>query len=175
LGLPLSLRTPLFLLLGDSRPPSRYHRAMREELTDTFRAALASAQTAARQLNQDFISTDHLMLGLLSTDGEGTRTLHNVHAEADTVKAALLEQLPKGELAPVVTGDLPLSPKAQRAINGAIVKAQAMREPRVSTRFLLMSLIDEPGTAICKALDKAGTDVDALQPKLAEKPIAVEA
>ena len=135
-------------------------------------AARGAAAHLERELGLGSLERVELMLRLGNTCG--VRLPDRVVAEADTVKAALLEQLPKGELAPVVTGDLPLSPKAQRAINGAIVKAQAMREPRVSTRFLLMSLIDESGTAICKALDKAGTDVDALQPKLAEKPIAVE-
>lgn len=148
---------------------------MREALTDTFRAALASAQTSARALNQDFVSTEHLMLGLLDTDGEAARMLRTVHAEPEKVKACLLAALPHGEKPPVVTGDLPLSPKAQRAINDAIVKAQAMRESRVSTRFLLLSLLDESKTAIHEALKKSGTDLDALQPKLAEKPASSEA
>lgn len=147
---------------------------MREALTDAFRAALASAQIFARDLNQDFVSTEHLMLGLLGTDGEAVRTLRAVHAEPEEVRAALLSALTHGEKPPVVTGDLPLSPKAQRIINGAIVKAQAMRESRVSTRFLLLSLLDESTSASHEALKKSGADLDALQPKLAEKPASPE-
>ena len=37
---------------------------MREALTETFRDALAAAQSAARELNQDFVGTEHLMLGV---------------------------------------------------------------------------------------------------------------
>src|SRR5206468_11546701 len=42
------------------------------------------------------------------------------------------------------------SPKAQRVINGAIVKAQALREAKISTRYLLLSLLDDPETLVQK-------------------------
>src|SRR5258707_11817917 len=105
---------------------------MREDITDTFRLALGAAQTAARELNQDFVGTEHFMLGLLATDGEAVHALRTSHGEAETLKTALQHILPRGEKPPIVTGDLPLSPRAQRIINGAIVKAQAMRESRVT-------------------------------------------
>jgi ATP-dependent Clp protease ATP-binding subunit ClpC len=150
---------------------------MREELSDTFRQALDAAQSAARELNQDFVGTEHLMLGLLETapDGEAAKVLHAAHAEPMAVSAALRAALPVGDHPPVVTGNLPLSPKAQRIVNGAIVKAQAMRETRVSTRFLLLSLLDEPQTAARHALDTVGADVEAMLRKLAEKPATAEA
>src|SRR5947207_1499858 len=117
---------------------------MREALTQTFRLALQSAQSAARQLHQDFVGTEHLMLGLLGTDGDAARAMRSAHADPAQVNTALRAALPCGAEPPVVTGDLPLSPKAQRIVNGAIVKAQAMRVTQVSTRFLLLSLLDEP-------------------------------
>jgi ATP-dependent Clp protease ATP-binding subunit ClpC len=148
---------------------------MREALTDAFRLALQTAQSSARELNQDFVGTEHLMLGLLGIDGEAARAMRAAHGDPEQVKSALRAALPRGEESPVVTGDLPLSPKAQRIVNGAIVKAQAMRETRVSTRFLLLSLLDEPDTAVREAMNKAGTDVDTLQRKLAERPPTTEA
>jgi ATP-dependent Clp protease ATP-binding subunit ClpC len=147
---------------------------MREAITDTFRKTLSEAQSAARALNQDFVGTEHFMLGLLTTDGEAAQALITSHGEPAKLRTVLQQALPRGEQPPVVTGDLPLSPRAQRAINGAIVKAQSMRESRVSTRFLLLSLLDEPGTLMRDALDKCGVDFDVLQPKLAEKPATLE-
>ena len=147
---------------------------MREALTDTSRNALAAAQTAARELNQDFVSTEHLMLGLLGGDGEAIAALQAAHAEPAKVAIALRGALPCGEQPPVVTGDLPLSPKAQRLVNSAIVKAQAMRESRVSTRFLLMALLDETQSPVRQALNEAGGDLDSLEPRLAQKPANAE-
>jgi ATP-dependent Clp protease ATP-binding subunit ClpA len=149
--------------------------AMRETFTNTLRSALAGAQAAARSHNQDFVGTEHLMLGLLDGDGEAVRTLRAAHAEAPRLRSSLDGGLPRGAEPPVVTGDLPLSPKAQRVINGALVKAQSLREPRVSTRLLLMSLLDDVPPAVRAALDAGGVDTETLAAKLAERPVAAEA
>ena len=148
---------------------------MRETFTDTLRLALAAAQAAARAHQQDFVGTEHLMLGLLGgTDGEACRTLRAAHAEPPRLASKLDGRLPRGVEPPVVTGDLPLSPKALRVVNGALVKAQALREPRVSTRLLLLSLLDDVPAAVRAALDECGVDTDTLTATLAERPGTAE-
>src|SRR5580658_2576330 len=147
---------------------------MHQDLTLSLRRSLDAAQAAARERCQDFVSTEHLMLGLLDTDSDALHALRSAHAEPQSLKSALLATLPHGKPPPVVTGDLPLSPKAQRVINGAIVTAQVLRESHISTRFLLKSLLDEPQSVIRHALEKAGVDIDALVPSLAEKPSSPE-
>jgi ATP-dependent Clp protease ATP-binding subunit ClpC len=148
---------------------------MREAFTDTLRHVIASAQTGARRLNQEFVGTEHLLLGILECDScEAARALQrNGLAPAD-LRAAMLRILPKGAHPPVVTGDLPITPKAQRAINGALVKSQTLRSPRVSTRFALLSLLDEPDTVIRDVFKSAGADLDQLQRLLVEKPVDEE-
>lgn len=148
---------------------------MREEFTKTLHDMLSESQREARQQNQDFVGTEHLFLGLLHCgECEAARALQKSNVNRSELMNKLQRLLPKGEQPPVVTGDLPFSPKAQRAINGAMVKAQSMRQPKVSTRFVLLSLIDEPQTVIRDALHHAGADVEQLQRLLAETPIEGE-
>jgi ATP-dependent Clp protease ATP-binding subunit ClpA len=78
--------------------------------------------------------------------------------------------LPTAADTPVISGDLPLSPKAQRAIHGAIAKAQALRETRISTRFLMLSLLDEPHTLVRGAINAGGGDINQLRQALVESP-----
>jgi ATP-dependent Clp protease ATP-binding subunit ClpA len=47
------------------------------------------------------------------------------------------------------------------------VKARALRQPRVSTRFLLIAILDEPNTISREVFRDAGADLDQLQRKLA--------
>ncbi|MGH7214938.1 MAG: Clp protease N-terminal domain-containing protein, partial [Tepidisphaeraceae bacterium] len=47
--------------------PNGGRSPMREAFTDTLSRAIAAAQTEARQLNQEFVGTEHLLLGLLDT------------------------------------------------------------------------------------------------------------
>ena len=148
---------------------------MRETFTQTLRSALSAAQVAARSHDQDFVGTEHLVLGLLAGDGEAVRALRAAHADPPRLLAQLDDGLPRGTEPSVVTGDLPLSPKAQRVINGALVKAQGLREPRVSTRLLLLSLMDDVPPAVATALAACGVDTETLTTKLAERPATAEA
>jgi ATP-dependent Clp protease ATP-binding subunit ClpC len=148
---------------------------MHETFTRTLRQALARAQTKARDLNQDFVSTEHLLLGVLDEGtGEAVRLLQLNDIATGPLQSAMVRGLPCGKETPVVTGDLPLTPRAQRAINLAIVKAQSLQERSVSTRMVLIALLDEPGTALHQALGAAGADLDKLMNALMRKPEKAE-
>ncbi|HTL29643.1 MAG TPA: Clp protease N-terminal domain-containing protein [Tepidisphaeraceae bacterium] len=148
---------------------------MREDLTDTLRNALQIAQQEARLLNQDFVGTEHLLLGMLGCGTcEAGRALEAHHVPRAKLREALMKLLPKGEQEPVVVGDLPFSPRAQRLINGAIVKAQAMRQPKVSTRFVMLSILDEPQSLARDALKACGADTEHLERTLAQDQVEVE-
>ena len=150
---------------------------MRQGFTDTLRHVIASAQATAHKLNQEFVGTEHLLVGILECNTcEAARSLQRNGLDPTELRTAMLKVLPKGSQAPVVTGDLPLSPKAQRAINTAIVKSQALREPRVSTRFALLALLDsdEPQSVIRDVFKGRGADLDQLQRLLVEKPAEEE-
>ena len=148
---------------------------MREDLTVTVRQTLEQAQAEARALNQEFVGTEHLLLGIIRDEAaEATRALRTGQVRPEALRSALMNALPRGKVPSVVTGQLPLSPKAQRAINDAIVRAQALREARVSTRLVLLSLLDEPETVARQTLRACGADVEHLARLLAQRPEQAE-
>jgi ATP-dependent Clp protease ATP-binding subunit ClpC len=137
---------------------------MREEFTDRLRLALDQAQNEARGLNQDFIGTEHLLLGLLAAeDSEAVAGLKLADVGLGELRKKLVEALPRGEHPPVVTGDLPLSPKARRTINTALVNTQRAGLTRVSTRQLLVSLLEDCETVMRSVMRGVGADLDHLQ------------
>ena len=139
---------------------------MREALTQQLSQALAQAQQEARALNQEFVGTEHLLLGLLSAGDDDTEALAGLKlagVERDALRKRVTESLPRAERSPGITGDLPLSPNAQRAINVAVTKAQSLGSPRVSTRMLLGALLDECQTLVRPAMRAVGADLDHLQ------------
>jgi len=140
---------------------------MREQFTDSLRRALEIAQAEARRLNQEFVGSEHLLLGLLACETCTASRIIEQQVDRTCLHDTLLKALPRSQEDPVVTGQLPLSPKSQRLINEAIVKARALRQPRVSTRFLLIAILDEPNTISREVFRDAGADLDQLQRKLA--------
>ena len=145
-------------------------------LSDGTRKVLDQAQHEARALNQEFVGTEHMMLAILQASGTlALRTLRQHHVDKDAVRSQLLSVMPYSDSAPVVTGNLPLSPKAQKTINSALVMSRSLREPKLSTRVLLLALMDEPKTALIDALRNTGVDVEELLRALAETPSEAEA
>jgi ATP-dependent Clp protease ATP-binding subunit ClpC len=149
---------------------------MHQPLTDSARKVLDQAQAEARALNQEFVSTEHLLLAMLQVPGtQASRALRLHHVDKDALRTQLLSVLPYSENAPNVTGALPYSPKAQRVINSSLVMARSLREAKVSTRVLLLALLDEQGSQLLQAMQTIGADVEPLLRGLAEKPTDTEA
>jgi len=144
---------------------------MREQFTQHLRQVLDAAQRAARDLNRDFVSAEHLILGVIDTaDCDAARAIERNEVNLPELRNRLMRTLPSGDNPPVVMGELPLSPKAQRAVHHALVLAQRGGEPVVSSRLLLCSLLEEPDTAVRDSFRSSGADLDLLQRKLSEPP-----
>jgi ATP-dependent Clp protease ATP-binding subunit ClpC len=150
---------------------------MREVFSTQLRGALDRAQEAARALDQDFVGTEHLMLGLLEGDAttEAADALRRHEIDVASLRRRLSGALPRGADPVVVRGILPLSPKAYQCVDWALTKARSACSERVSTRLLLLALLDEADTQIIQSLRDEGADLDVLRRLLAEQPAQAEA
>lgn len=149
---------------------------MREQLTDAARRALDAAQAQARALNQDFVGTEHLLLGVLDDHAsDAGKLLAASKIKPNELRHRLMDMLPKGEKPPIVSGPLPLSPKAQHVLNTALVKAGNGRLGRVPTRLLLLALLNESGTGVTESFRGVGADIDHLKQSLHTTPPEPEA
>ena len=144
-------------------------------LTETLARVIANAQGEARRLNQDFIGTEHLALALLDLDdSEAGRVLAQMNVQSGYVRNALVHAMPAGQDPPVVTGRLPMSPKAQRLVTHAIVAAQAAAKAKVSTSTMLAVLLAENKGVVCEAFRRSGADGSELIKALKEREVAPE-
>jgi ATP-dependent Clp protease ATP-binding subunit ClpC len=136
---------------------------MRLGFTETFSAALLRADEQARRHGQDFVGTEHLLLGILTGKAGDAFKALQAETEVEQLLPNLTRALAKSDEPVLVTGRLPLSPKGQRAINSAISTAQAAGQTVVSTRFLLLSLLEEPESAVGQIIAASGADLDELR------------
>jgi ATP-dependent Clp protease ATP-binding subunit ClpC len=136
---------------------------MRLGFTETLAAALLHADEQARKFGNDFVGTEHLLMGILAgKSGDAFRSLQ-AETNVEQLLPELVSALPAGGKRPLITGRLPLSPKAQRVVNTAISEAQAAGQSAVSTRFLLLALVGESDSAVCDILTNGGADMDELR------------
>jgi ATP-dependent Clp protease ATP-binding subunit ClpC len=138
---------------------------MRLAFTDTMTAAVREAEEEARRLGQETVGAEHLLLGILDQkSSEAMRVLASA-VNVTQLRRLLDKKLPCAAES-MVTGRLSFSPLAQQAVNSAISAAQAAGMSKVSTRFVLAALLDEPPLAVVEAFRAAGADLDELVPQL---------
>jgi ATP-dependent Clp protease ATP-binding subunit ClpC len=144
--------------------------------TETLGKIFSSTQQEARRLNQEFVGIEHLAMALLDDDNsEAVRVLTQMNVSSGYVRNTLGHALPQGAEPPIITGNLPLSPKVQRLITSAICTSQASGQAKLSSRYLLSSMLDEASGVVCDAFRRNGADTDELARALRERDVTPEA
>lgn len=152
---------------------------MQDRFEPELRAALNRARLIAQRQGVHQISTAHLALGLLTTDGQGqpptvaAQVLQGVGADVPTVGSTLQQGLATGEVRffPVNMG---FDEGGARAIQLAIGGAQQMAHAGLGSDHLLAALMQEPDGPLPKALAPLEVDpkrvLDGLGPIFRARP-----
>jgi ATP-dependent Clp protease ATP-binding subunit ClpC len=137
---------------GDARAHRR--RVTLDRFTPRARWVVPEAEAAARGLGDDFIGTQHLLLGLLADRGSIAAgalravdvTLARVRDELDRVRPPRNRQRP---------GSLPLTPRARRVL-GSIRTSRHYGHRQVGPEHILLALVDEDDGVALRVLDQLG-------------------
>jgi ATP-dependent Clp protease ATP-binding subunit ClpB len=127
-----------------------------EKLTEKAQEALQEAAESARNLGQQAIEPEHLILALIrQQDGVGRTLLERAGVSVQALEPALVsvvERLPKvsGAAQPYLSSSL------QKALDQAEQEAGRLKDEYISTEHLLLALADT------KTLKEAGAKHDAL-------------
>ena len=136
---------------------------MLNPLTDQALRVLAHAQDEARSLNHTFVGTEHLLLGLLHGDsGTSAVTLQNLGLDLAAVRREIEKLVQRGSQPPS-PGELPLTPRAQRAIQFAAEEACFVGQKQISAEHLLLGLFREPDGVAGQVLRNLGLNLEKLR------------
>ena len=114
--------------------------------------AIEFAQYMARDLAQDYIGTEHILLGLLH-EREGLA--------AKAMVASQEAEYPSDN--PYYT------PRAKRVMEGAFEEAQSLGHNYIGTEHILLSLLEETEGAAVEVLELMGVNPDALQDEVMDR------
>lgn len=138
------------------------------QFTQSAQTALRLAQGAAGQLGHSYVGSEHILLGILSSeDSLARRCLHEQGVSAERVRQTLISFVGKG-----LSGMPPsqgLTPRARRVIETAAQECAAAGGVSVGTEHLLLGLLREEGTMAARILHVLGTDVRRLQATLLQR------
>ena len=142
-----------------------------DRFTKRARRALTLAQEEALRLNHRYIETEHLLLGLVHTDGgRAMKVLRALGVEPNQVIRAVERTAPRGERAPF--GQPSLAARAKRAVELAVDEARLTGDSAIGTAHLLLGLAREGEGAAIRVLSGLGVNLDQLRTQTAREMLA---
>jgi hypothetical protein len=133
-----------------------------ERFTEGARKVLVLAQEEARLLGHSFIGTEHLLLGILHEhDGIGAHALDALGITLETVREQVGESL--GSSSAPVSGSVPFSPQAKRALELALRESLQLGDGFIGTEHLLLGLVRDPASASAEIVVDLSVDLDEVR------------
>jgi ATP-dependent Clp protease ATP-binding subunit ClpC len=140
---------------------------MFERFTEGARRATALASQEARQLNHDFIGTEHLLLGLLAVDeGVALAVLTEHEVTLEDVRRKVNERVHAYGSGPFGRGDVespPFTPLAKKALERSHREALQLNAPHIATEHLLLGLIAVPDGGGARILVELAGNLDRIR------------
>jgi len=133
---------------------------MFERFTDRARKVMALANQEAQRFNQDYIGTEHILLGLVKEgSGVGATVLKNLDVDIKKLRLEV-EKMVKSGPDMVTMGKLPQTPRAKKVIEYAIEEARSLNHNYVGTEHILLGLLRESEGIAAQVLMNLGLKLE---------------
>jgi len=127
------------------------------------RAAIVHAQDEARDLDHDYIGTEHILLGLLrAEDGVAAPVLASLGVTLDDTRERVVAIVGRGT-GERTGGHAPFTPRAKKALELALRESLALGHDYIGTEHLLLGLGREGEGVAAQVLAAQGADAEAVR------------
>ena len=125
--------------------------------TQRANEVLNFAIKSAEQFGHNYVGSEHILLGLLKTDGGiALNTLEEKGVNAENVEDLIKEYIGQGMQTKLTPDDF--TPRTKRVLDVAFQYARSMRRSFVDTEHLLMAVLQEGDSYAVKFLNSLGVD-----------------
>jgi len=132
---------------------------MWQRFTERARRVVFFAQEEAAKFGENYVSTEHLLLGLVrEPDSVAARILDRMGVSLAKIRSEIERQVTRGDGR--LGQDMQLTPRAKRVIDLAYDEARNLSNNYIGTEHLLLGLIREGEGVAGKVLMKLGVDLD---------------
>jgi ATP-dependent Clp protease ATP-binding subunit ClpC len=130
-----------------------------ERFTDSARRAVVHAREEARRLDHEHIGTEHLLLGLLHDDTEGSaQAFGNAGVRLDAARTQVEELTGRG--AAPAEGEIPFTPRAKKVLELSLREALQLGHDYIGSEHIVLGLLREGEGVGLRALRRCDADPD---------------
>src|SRR4030066_1002164 len=133
-----------------------------EKFSERARRALTRAQEEAQRFGNNYIDTEHILLGLIAEEGSvASKVLANMGVLPNKVRAAVEFVVGRGERSAI--GEVGLTPRAKRVIELAVDEARRLNPSYIGTEQPLLGLLREHEGTAASVLESFGITIEKVQ------------
>ncbi len=140
---------------------------MFERFTSRARHVVVLAQEEARQLQHNYIGTEHILLGLLGeSDGLASRALERFGMSLDGARDEVKAIVGTGKSTP--SGHIPFTPRAKKTLELALREALQLHHNYIGTEHILLGVIREGDGVGARILKQHAADLGTVRATVLE-------
>lgn len=142
---------------GDADDP----RERMANFTPRAQQVLALARKEAAHLNHNFVSTEHLLLGMVALgQGVAVNVLLKAGLHLEAIRDEIVKQVGAGP-EQVVLGNIPYTPRVKKVLDLAAREARSLNHTYVGTEHVLLGLLREGDGVAARVLKIMNVDIVA--------------
>lgn len=135
---------------------------MQSNYTEKAKAALLLAQKEARKFNQNYIGTEHILIGLLKENtATAAKVLQDNGVDYRKIKELMEDLIAPGDKVALKEKD-GYSPKAVAVLDEAAVQAERFGYEKVGTEHILLALIKDSDNVAIRLLNTLGVSTQRI-------------
>ena len=139
---------------------------MDRRFSPKVKQVISKSRDEAVRLGQDFIGTEHLLLGIMREQkGLATKVLNSLDVDTFELKQTLEESVNSSmaNKTSINVGHLPLNKQAEKVLKVTFLEAKTLKSDEIYPEHLMLSILKHKENLACKILNQF--DVDYFQVK----------
>jgi hypothetical protein len=138
---------------------------MFERFTDQARRVVVRAQEAARDLDHDYVGTEHILLGLVrDAESVAVEALASFGISPEAVADEVEREVGRGKQKE--TGHIPFSAEAKKALELSLREALQLGHSYIGTEHILLGLLRDRESVAAGVLRSLGADLEGVRLRL---------
>jgi len=140
---------------------------MFERFTERARRVVVHAQEEARELDHNYIGTEHLLLGLLrEPESVAGQALRDLGISLESAREQVIQIIGRGTEAPA--GHIPFTPRAKKVLELSLREALQLGHNYIGTEHILLGMIREGDGVAAQVLTTLGGTLERVRDKVIE-------
>jgi len=140
---------------------------MFERFTEKARKVVVKAQDEARYLKQNYIGTEHLLLGIIDeNDGIAAKVLVEMGITLEEIRAAVKNVITEGSSESYE--HIPFTPRAKKVLELSLREALQMGHNYIGTEHILLGLLREGEGVAARVLNSLGITLENIKETVKE-------